>query len=483
VAQRYPTQVSRRIRDVEHSLSSGIRIEGEAAPRWNLAERMAFYGIPGLGLAVVNDGQVEWAKSYGVVEAGRPTPVVETTLFQAASISKPITALGALKLVEQGLLRLDEDVNARLKTWRVPESEFTREKKVTLRGLLSHTAGLSTPGFWGYPSDSPIPTLPQILDGQPPAVSPPVRVFTAPGTRFAYSGGGCCVTQQLCEDVTGQPFAELFAEMLFKPLGMSHSTFEQPLPPSKNLMAARGHQGDGSPYAGDFRVFPELAAAGLWTTPSDLARAVVEVYHSYQGIPSAFLSTETAREMLAYHWEHQLPVRAAPAPVLSPGVGLGFGLSISPEALYFSHGGGNLGFLSFLLGRADQGQGVAMMTNSNLGMVLGGEILMSLAEVYGWPEFNPAVHTRVTVSEAVLQEYAGDYEIEPGRLFKIRSGADQLKAELDWFAPRLLDFYPYSESDFFSTQFPYLLRFVRDEAGRVTSVVDLMGQFGPGRKV
>lgn len=479
----HPTEIARRIQDVEHNLSAGIRIEGEAAPHWSLAERMAFYGVPGLSLAIINDGQIEWAKTYGVAGAGSRTPVTEHTLFQAASISKPIAALGALKLVERGLLALDEDVNLRLKSWRVPDNEFTQDKKVTLRGLLSHTSGLGTPGFWGYPADGPVPTLRQILDGQLPAVSPPVRVLATPGTRFAYSGGGCCVTQQLCEDVAGQPFANFMAESLFKPLGMTHSTFAQPLPANKKPLAARGHQGDGTPYPGDFRVFPELAAAGLWTTPSDLARVAVEVYRSYLGQPGAFLSADLARQMLAYHWEHQLPSRMAPAPLLTPGMGLGFGVSHSPQALYFSHGGGNLGFLSFLLGRADVGQGAVLMTNSSLGMVLGGEVMMSLAEVYGWPDFAPAVQTRIQVETATLQEYAGDYEIEPGRFFKVSAAAGQLKAELDWYTPRLLDLYPRAEDEFFSTQFPYELRFVRDASGQVVEMVELKGQMTPGKKV
>lgn len=472
-----------RIHAVEHHLSAGIRIAGEAAPRWSLAERMAFYGVPGLSLAVIADGQIEWVKSYGLAEAGADRPLTDATLLQAASISKPIAALAALKLVERGQLALDEDVNLRLKSWRVPENEWTQEKKVTLRGLLSHTSGLGTPGFWGYPADGPFPTLLQILDGQPPATSPPVRVLTTPGARFAYSGGGCCVTQQLCEDVTGQPFPDFMAEILFRPLGLNHSTFEQPLPAHKKALAARGHQGDGAPYPGDFRVFPELAAAGLWTTPSDLARVAVEVHRSYQGLPGAFLSPDLARQMLTSHWEHQLPSRIAPAPLLTPSMGLGFGLSRSPEALYFSHGGGNLGFLSFLLGRADVGQGVVLMANSSLGMVLGGEVMMSLAEVYGWPDFAPAIQTRIQVAASTLREYAGRYEIEPGRYFKVSVTADQLKAELDWYAPRLLDLYPRAEDEFFSTQFPYELRFVRSATGQVVEMVELKGQLPPCQKV
>lgn len=253
--------------------------------------------VPGLSLAVVSEGKIVRARGYGVIESGSSTPVTEDTLFQAGSVSKPVAAFGAMRLVETGKLSLDDDVNATLKSWKVPENEFTATEKITLRRLLSHTAGLTVHGFPGYAVDAPQPTLVQILSGEKPANTSAVRADLEPGSRWRYSGGGYSVMQQLVIDVTGHPYPEFMHDTVLKPAGMLGSTFAQPLPPDLAAKTATGHS-HGKPVKGRWHVYPEMAAAGLWTTASDLARFAIAMQQSIAGKPGALLSAETAELMV-----------------------------------------------------------------------------------------------------------------------------------------------------------------------------------------
>src|SRR6185369_11431093 len=224
--------VAQRIERVENGLLPPSVMKGESPEKMTLADRMRFYKTPGVSIALINDGRIEWARGYGVLEAGGKEPVTPDSLFQAASNSKSLTAMVVLRLVEQGKLDLDSDVNDRLVSWKVPENEFTKDQKVTVRRLLAHTAGVSNPGFLGYPVDKPLPTFRQILEGEKPANSQPVRVQLKPGTKFLYSGGGYVILAQLIMDVTGKSFPDLMQKMLLQKLGMTHSTFQQPLSPA-----------------------------------------------------------------------------------------------------------------------------------------------------------------------------------------------------------------------------------------------------------
>ena len=236
-----PSAAARAAR-VEQGLLPGVVIAGRPLPVKALAARMADLKVPGVSVAVINGGTIEWARGYGVAETGSATPVTPRTLFQAASISKPVAALGALRLVERGQLSLDQDVNERLTSWKVPENEFTKQEKVTLRRLLSHSAGLTVHGFPGYAADAPVPSLIQVLDGVKPANTAAIRADILPGSVWRYSGGGFTVMQQLVIDVTGRPFPALLADLVLVPVGMTDSTYEQPLPESRRAAAASGHR-------------------------------------------------------------------------------------------------------------------------------------------------------------------------------------------------------------------------------------------------
>ena len=341
---------------------------GEPLSAQALESRMRRHAVPGVSIAVIHSGTIDWAKGYGVRKAGEDAVVDTETLFQAASISKPVTAAGALRLVESGILELDEDVNRSLRSWKVPGNELTGRSAVTLRRLLSHSAGLTVQGFPGYDIGAELPTLIRILNGEKPANTSPIRVDVEPGTRFRYSGGGYTVVQQLMTDVTGRAFSQLMYELILKPAGMKHSTFKQPLPQVWRSRAAIAHTQGGKPLRGSWHTYPEKAAAGLWTTPSDLANFSIEIWRSYHGLSEALLPQRLTRTMLTRGLGDY---------------GLGFALP-SSGVFRFQHGGSNTGYRCGLVLSVESGDGVVIMTNSDSGESLMAELISAIAPAYGW---------------------------------------------------------------------------------------------------
>jgi len=350
-----------RIAAVENGLSGSFTLE----------ERMTHHGVPGVSIAVIENFELEWSKGYGVRDAVMGGTVDETTLFQAASISKSFTAAVALALVEDGILSLDRDVNEQLTSWRVPENSLTREEKVTLRRLLSHSAGLTVSGFRGYAPDEPPPTILQILDGMEPANSEPVRVFFVPGSDTQYSGGGYTVVQQLTEDVTGRRFPELAQDIVFRSVGMQHSSFAKPLPGEFAALTTSAHSRQGHPLPGHIFAQGGSGCCGLWTTAGDLARFAASIQRAARGDTTEFLAPETVEIMLS--------------PTNSNRVGLGVMFEQRGQATYFSHSGGNPpGFSCYLVAHVEDGYGAAVMTNSNNGASLYREVIQAIARVYEW---------------------------------------------------------------------------------------------------
>src|SRR5690348_3272139 len=338
-----------RVERVERGLLPVTPIKGE--PGWTIQERMKHYRVPGVSIAVINDYKVEWAKSYGVKDVETNEPVTTETLFQAGSISKPVAAMSALKRVAEGKIALDEDINNKLASWKLPDNEFTAKRKVTLTHLLSHTGGLTVHGFPGYAVGEKIPTLPQVLDGAAPANTAAVRVDMEPGTKFRYSGGGTTIAQLAIMDIEKKPYPQIAAETVLKPLGMTHSTYQQPLPDDWRKQAASGHREGGFTVEGKIHVYPEMAAAGLWTTPTDLCKFAIEVQLSLAGKSNKVLSKEMVTRMVT--------------PVLPDAPGLGFFVEKHGNAIYFGHGGADEGFRAGLLVSRDKGYGVAVMVNSD----------------------------------------------------------------------------------------------------------------------
>lgn len=342
---------------------------GDKEPlRMSLAQLMDLYKVPALSIAVIEDYKIAWAKGYGTIGMGSNAPVTTKTLFQAGSISKPVAATGALYLVEHGKLSLDEDVNVKLKTWKVPENEFTKGQKVTLRRLMSHTGGLTVHGFPGYDVEDKIPTLVQIFSGEKPANTAPIRVDVVPGTLERYSGGGVTIEQQLMMDVTGKAFPELMRETVLDKIGMTDSSYEQPLPATRAAMTAIGTYSDGKPVHGKWHIYPEMAAAGLWTTPTDLARFAIEIANSRHGKSNRVLSQKMTEEMLT--------------PVMD-GAGLGFFVEKENPG-QFGHNGADEGFQALLTMNSETGKGVAIMADSDNGISAADYVLRRVAQEYAW---------------------------------------------------------------------------------------------------
>ena len=363
------------VETIEHGLLKPRGKKETYGKPMELDKRMAHYKVPGMSIALVAGGELAWAKGYGLADVGSDTQVNTSTVFQAASISKPVTAMVALHLVEDGLLDLDADVNEILHSWKVPKSKHTRLQpdgslpKVSMRGLLSHTAGISVFGYLGYPAGSPLPTLQQILNGEPPATSKPVRVSKIPGKEVHYSGGGYVVAQQVIEDVAGKSLITLAQELIFDKLGMASSTFNHLLPEIYLTQAATAHRRAGDPVPGRWHTYPENAPASLWSTPSDLARLIIEVINSYNGKSNRVLSTGMTRQMLT-------PQQGI--------AGLGFFIIQAGSGIRFEHPGWNEGFHSLLIGDLVRGQGMVWMTNGENGRRLGWEVTRGLAQVFGW---------------------------------------------------------------------------------------------------
>jgi CubicO group peptidase (beta-lactamase class C family) len=318
---------------------------------------------------VVKDFKIDWADAFGKRAATLADPVRTTTLFQAASISKPVTALAVMKLAQAGAVDLDADVNKTLKSWQVPDSPLLKDHPITLRKLLSHSAGLSVHGFAGYAPSEKQPSLIEILDGTKPANNLPIRPEIKPGYLMRYSGGGYCVMQQLLVDITGKSFPRFMKEEVLDPLEMNDSTYEQPLASHLVDQAAFGHRAHGVLVEGNYHVYPEMAPAGLWTTPSDLARVVIDLSKSLARGDGRLLSTATAKEMTT---------------VQKGNFGLGVVMQGDGANRSFAHGGSNEGFRCQLIGYPADGHGLIVMTNSDTGDIVIGPIIQAIKKAYGW---------------------------------------------------------------------------------------------------
>ncbi|MCI0485209.1 MAG: serine hydrolase [Blastocatellia bacterium] len=451
-----------RILRVESGLLLPVVIKGRADSGMKLAERMRFYKTPGLSITVINNGAIEWARGYGVQDVEIGKPVTVETLFQAASISKPVAAMGALTFVEKGKLNLDGDVNEKLVLWKVPDKwktlapDATKDKRVTLRGIVTHSAGLTVHGFRGYAAGEEVPSLVQILGGQKPANSAAIQVNIVPGSKWRYSGGGYTVMQQMIIDVTRKGFPDFMQEAVLSPVGMKHSTYQQPLPEGRRASAATGHRSNGKAIEGKWHTYPEMAAAGLWTTPSDLARFAIELQKSRAGKSNRVLSRAMAVQMTTKQFENW---------------GLGLAVEGEGKSLRFSHGGSNEGFRCIMVAYTDTGQGAVIMTNCDNGGALMAEILRAVAREYDWPDYQPKERDVAKVDPAIYKAYAGRYEITPSNAGTVTVENGRLYI----FAPALstekLELHPESDVKYFLAANNAAITFVRDERGAVSEMI------------
>lgn len=452
-AQGTSAEIQQHIQHVTSGLAGQIVLKGHENETHTLDERMKQLNVPGVSIAVIHNGKVEWARGFGKRNIDG-APVNAETMFQAGSISKPLAAMAALRLVQNGKLSLDADINTYLTSWKFPADPKAEGKTITLRELLTHTAGTTVHGFPGYASTAPVPTLVQVLNGEKPANTEAIRSEQPPMKEWKYSGGGYTIMQQAVIDVTRAPFPKLLHDTVLGPIGMTRSTYEQPLPASLRDNAATPYRPDGKPVEGGAHTYPEMAAAGLWTTPTDLAKYAIEVERSLEGKANHVLNADMTRQMVTPgmgHW------------------GLGLEIGGADANPYFSHGGANEGFRNIFAAYEKNGEGAVVMTNGDNGGQLGDEIMHSIAAEYHWPDWHPDVRTVVQVAPAILATYAGTYQLAPNFDLVVTVENGQLITQATG-QPKFA-IYGETETKFFPLEFPAELEFVKDEKGTVTAVV------------
>jgi CubicO group peptidase (beta-lactamase class C family) len=422
---------------------------------------MAQRHIRGLSLAIIKGGRIVVARGYGVTDDESKAPVTTSTLFQAGSISKPVSALGALHLVEAGTLSLDDDVNTKLTSWKVPDNKFTATSKVTLRRLLSHSAGMTVHGFPGYDVNERVPTLVQVLDGVQPANTPPVRVDTTPGAIWRYSGGGITVMQLMVVDVTGKPFPAFMQETVLGPIGMTASSFEQPQPDARAALTATGYYSDGSPVRGRWHVYPEMAAAGLWTTATDLAKFAIEVQETLAGRGHGVISQRMARQYLT----NQIG-----------GYGLGIAVQGTGADLRFSHNGRDEGFDALMIAGAETGDGVAIMINANDNTRLVNRIREYVERAWSFGAVPatrpvPAATSATRIDRTRLTRYAGYYEVAENNMgaFQADANGSGMQTLVDGLPDESL--LAMDSVTFGSSERPFRVAFTVGAGGNVTGAV------------
>lgn len=383
------------IEEIESSLITAIQVDGDSSIKYTLTDRMQHYKVPGLSIAVIKNRKLHWAKGYGKVTTSEKDDIDVTanTLFQAGSISKPLAALSVLKLAEEGILALDMDVNNYLKNWQIPENDYTKTQKITLKHLLSHTAGLTGHGFPGYQNGESIPSLVQVLNGE--GNTPPIISDIEPGSAWRYSGGGYTLMEKIVEDVSGLNFEDFMRNKILQPLGMTMSTYEQPLPVKFRPLASAAYNRKGEVINGFWHNYPEKAAAGLWTTPTDLAKYCIEVQDILAGKENGVLSKKTIELMLTKNMNSW---------------GMGPSLQWEGDSLIFQHGGKNEGFTTEMIAFAYKGDGVIIMTNADNGRPLINEILQSISTYYGWGIKKPKIIDSYLSEPKQLQKLTGKYK-------------------------------------------------------------------------
>jgi CubicO group peptidase (beta-lactamase class C family) len=383
-----------RIADIEKSVLPALVIKGQTAPVVTLAARMEQLKVPAVSVAVFNGGKIEWTRAYGYADKERRVRATRETLFEAGSISKAVTAVAALQLVERGVLDLDANVNEQLKSWHLPDNHFTARHKVTLHNILNHTAGTTVWGFPGYARTDKIPSPVEVLEGK--GNTEAVRVWKEPDQSWRYSGGGYTIMQVLMTDVTGRSFPDLMHDSVLKPLGMRSSTFEQPLPDEWQARAASGYNPEGVKVPGGWHVYPEMAAAGLWTTPEDLARFALAVQRMYRH-DGGLLSSKMIHMMLM------------------PGMNDdGLGVFLTADHKRFGHGGSDRGFQANLTAFIESGDGIATMTNSDNGGRLAQELMLTIAREYRWKGFPQVEKTVISLSASDSARLVGHYKVDAG---------------------------------------------------------------------
>lgn len=445
----YSNKVQEGIKHVENNLFGRVILNGKPD---NIIDRMAFYNVKGLSIAVINNYKIVWAKGYGWADVQEKRPVKTTTLFKPGSISKSLNAVGILKLAEDHTLDLYKDINDYLVSWKFPYDSLSNGKKITLANILSHTAGLSVyGGFPGYAINGKIPTIPQILDGKKPANTPPVRSLFEPGLKFQYSGGGTIISQLIITDLTHQSYEKFMLDSVLKPMGMTNSFYSVAPPNKKELKKyAMGYTKEGSKVDATFHVYPEQAPLGLWTTPTDLSKYVIETQLAFEGKSSKVLHQQMASLQLT--------------PYIDNSATMGAFIGDRNGEKYFFHDAGNEGYRGLYYGSVKGGNGIVVFVNSDDGNIIL-ELLNSVASVYNWKGFDkPKNINTISVPDAITQKYLGVY-LYDGKIAEVTKENNGL---VYWADNQTCKMYFTSQNDFINLEFSTEKSFLTDGLGKVT---------------
>lgn len=452
--ETYKSLTKKRKKSVERGLLTTVVFRGEKNIEMSIYNRMRYYKVPAVGIAVIDRYKVEWTEGYGVKNIETSNTVTENSLFQAGDLSQAVTALGVIRSLEKNKISLDQDVNDILKSWRLPYSGNFGGEKVTPRQLLSHSAGLNKIQYKGYLQGQNLPSLLQILNGEKPAHSPPVRVENSPGSGLSYSEGGYMIIQRMLVDLENKPFSKLMEELVFSPLGMENSTFKQPLPEKYKQRAVIGYLQTGQPVGGKWYNYPEMAATGLWTIPGDLALFTAALMKAAMGKNTGVITTQGVRTMLTPHMGKK---------------GLGVNVEGEGDNLNFNLEGGTKGYSCYLVAYPARGQGAVIMTNSENGTYLIQEILRAISSVYEWPHFEPQTKTLYRLQPQIYQQYVGRYQLTPNYTLNIAYEDYYLVVQAP--GQGRTKFYVDTRTSFFSRS-PYTeIRFIRNAQGEVTKLL------------
>ncbi|MDB5090833.1 MAG: CubicO group peptidase beta-lactamase class family [Mucilaginibacter sp.] len=451
---QYSSEVNEKIQRVEKNLIPNIQTENDGPT--TMEDRMAFYKVHGVSVAVIHNYKLEWAKGYGYADDSLKTPVTPQTLFQAASISKSLNSVGVLKLVQEKKIDLYADINTYLTSWKFPYDSLSKNKKISIANLLSHTGGLTVHGFGGYEKGKEIPTIEQILEGKKPANSPAIHSMYEPGIKSEYSGGGITISQLIVMDVTHQAYDKFMYNNVLKPLGMTGSTYTQPPAGIKSELLATAYRYNGKALPGKYHIYPEQAAAGLWTNPTDLSKYIIETQLALEGKSHKVINQQNTKLRLT--------------PYLNKYAALGVFIdSLQDGVKYFEHGGANEGFRCQYFGSMEGGNGVVVMVNSDNEAIMN-EIVNSVAKVYDFKGLNRSKFRKeIALADTILQKYTGKYEISSKLSFAVTLEGSKLYGQPTGQQKQQL--FPESQNKFFLKKIDVEVEFVKDDKGKIVKAI------------
>ena len=393
---------------VEQGLRAPVRFGQETDKTYSVQQRLEYHKVPGISFALIQNGELAWASGYGAVAAASQQAVTVNTLFQAASIAKPVTAFAVMRMQQQRLIDINASIDIYLTSLTLAKGEQTPEAVVSFKNLLDHSSGLTAGGYMGYEKGAAIPSDRQTFNGEAPANTKATSVETTPGTVVSYSGAGYTLAEIALTDHFKQPFEQLMDTWALSPLAMKNSSFVLDYPQQQGVEVALGHDRAGKTINGGWRRHPEQAAAGLWSTATDLARFAIEITKAYQG-NSTLLSHAAAREMLAPIMPQQdLSGQFGGQPAMT------FIVAGADEQFLFQHGGGTLGYSCFMVMYPETGNGAVFMTNSDAGYSIGHEMLRAASFFYNWPDFKGKSFERRKVEQQAQAVFIGEYPFDAG---------------------------------------------------------------------